>query len=131
MERVSPVNTPVPPRAVFLLQIISAEWPHQVVRLPAGGVLERDLTRVIAAQILDHGLKEALVQDIADACVARILSKGVGFWRTEEHVRRAIIHGIQEAFDDLPNFRGQVTAATESGIRDAIRALKVETVQAI
>lgn len=69
----------------FLIQIVDGET-GQVVVLPGGGRVERDL--IVAC---------------TDAAVAR----GVGFLRTEAHVRWAI----------------------DGGITDAVRALKREMVR--
>lgn len=63
---------------VFLLQIVKPDG--SVVQLPAGGKLERDLIQV---------------------CTAAIVSKGVGFWKTESQVKAAIEAGIAEAIRDL------------------------------
>ena len=65
---------------LYLLQIVDAAAPHAVVRIPAGGLLERDLVHV---------------------CTEAIVSKGVGFFRTEAQVRRAIEQGITDAIRDL------------------------------
>lgn len=72
---------------LFLLQIVEASAPHVVVRLPAGGRLERDLV---------------------EACTRAIVSKGVGFFRTEAHVRQAIAEGITEAIRALKQDTTQV-----------------------
>ena len=66
-------------KPAFLLQIVNAD-DFAVVRIPAGGRLERDL-----------------VADITKAVVA----KGVGFLKTEAQVKKAISTGIAEAFRDL------------------------------
>ncbi len=66
--------------ALFLLQIVHTAEPHKVVRLPAGGALERDL--------------------IAD-CTKAIVKRGVGVFRTEAHVMQAIADGITEAINSL------------------------------
>ena len=63
---------------VFLLQIVDRQG--QVVRLPAGGQLERDFV---------------------EACTDAIVARGVGFWRTEAHVRDAITDGIAAAIRAL------------------------------
>lgn len=64
----------------FLLQIVDATEPYAVVRLPAGGALERDLVQT---------------------CVEAIVAKGVGFGKTEAHVRRAIDEGMTDAIRAL------------------------------
>lgn len=61
---------------IFLLQIVLAEAPHDVARLPGGGPLERDLIA---------------------ACTEAIVAKGVGFGKTEAQVRQAIAAGITDA----------------------------------
>lgn len=63
---------------LFLLQIVDRQGA--VVRLPGGGRLERDLV---------------------DACTRVIVSKGVGVFRTEAHVREAIREGMTEAIRAL------------------------------
>lgn len=68
------------PDALFLLQIVQAAAPHQVVRLPAGGPLELELI---------------------ERCTDAIMAKGVGFGRTEAQVRQAIIGGMTEVVRGL------------------------------
>lgn len=63
---------------VFLLQIVDRQG--SVVRLPGGGVLERDLI---------------------DACTRAIVARGVGVLRTEAHVRQAITDGITDTIRAL------------------------------
>lgn len=65
-------------RRVFLLQIAFPDGA--VVQLPAGGALERDLVAT---------------------CTAAIVGKGVGWFKSEAHVRAAISAGISEALTDL------------------------------
>ena len=72
----------------FLLQIVDADAPHAVVRLPAGGALERDLV---------------------EACTAAIVAKGVGVLKTEAHVREAIRSGLTEALTALKRETRQVS----------------------
>ena len=71
---------------LFLLQIVRAET-GEVVRFPGGGPLERDLI---------------------DACTEAIVSRGVGMWRTEAHVREAIAAGMTEAIMSLKRDTRQV-----------------------
>jgi len=63
---------------VYRLQI--ADLEGRVAQLPAGGRLERDF-----------------IGECADA----ILQRGVGFWRTEAHVRADIEAGITEVIREL------------------------------
>lgn len=63
---------------VFLLQIVKPDG--SVVQLPGGGKLERDLVA---------------------ACTDAIVSKGVGVFKTEAHVKAAIAAGMAEAIRDL------------------------------
>lgn len=65
---------------LFLLQIVKATPPHEVVRLPGGGPLERDLIQ---------------------ACTEAIVQRGVGLLKTERQVKAAIAAGITEAIRDL------------------------------
>ena len=65
---------------VFLLQIVEANPPHTIVRIPGGGVLECVLIKV---------------------CTDAIVSKGVGIFRTETQVRHAIQEGMTEAILSL------------------------------
>lgn len=65
---------------IFLLQIVDAQPPHDVVRLPGGGALEADLIEV---------------------CAAAIVKRGVGMFRTEAHVRQAVTEGMTEAIRGL------------------------------
>lgn len=64
---------------LFLLQIVDAKT-GAVVQLPGGGRMERDLI---------------------EACTAAVVTRGVGIFRTEAHVRAAIVAGITEAITDL------------------------------
>ena len=64
----------------FLLQIVEVDAPHSVVRLPGGGLLERDLIT---------------------ACTDAIVAKGVGFGKTEAQVRQAIAEGITDTIRAL------------------------------
>ena len=66
--------------AIFLLQIVEAQSPHPVVRIPGGGPLERDLIT---------------------ACTAAIVEKGVGLFRTEARVKQAILEGLTETIAAL------------------------------
>lgn len=63
----------------FLLQIVDTTR-GTVLKLPAGGQIERDLIT---------------------ACTDRIVRKGVGIWKTERQVRAAIADGITETIQDL------------------------------
>lgn len=65
---------------VYLLQIVDAEHPHQVVQMPGGGKLEREFV---------------------NACATAIVAKGVGLGRTEAHVERDVRDGIAEVIRDL------------------------------
>ena len=40
-------------------------------------------------------------RDLEEAIVNKILSKGVGFWRTESHVRKSIEAGLDEVLHEL------------------------------
>lgn len=64
---------------VFLIQIVDVER-HQVVRIPGGGQLERNL-----------------IQEV----VKRTVSRGVGYFRSEEHVSKAITEAITEVVREL------------------------------
>ena len=65
---------------LYLLQIVEVRPPHAVVRIPAGGPLERDLVQI---------------------CTDAIVAKGVGLFRTEAQVRKAIQSGMTEAISTL------------------------------
>ena len=67
-------------RPVFLLQIVKAEAPHDVVRLHGGGPLERDLIAL---------------------CTKAIVARGVGVFRTEKQVAKAIAEGLEAAILEL------------------------------
>lgn len=74
---------------LFWLQIVDVNG--KVVTLPdAGGKLERDLIA---------------------ACTNAIVSKGVGVFKTEAQVRKAIEDGITETFTDLKLKTEQVVSA--------------------
>lgn len=62
-------------QVLYHLQIVNAKT-GDLVRLPGGTALERDLIAV---------------------CTQAIVTKGVGLFRTEAHVRQAITDGITEA----------------------------------
>ena len=66
--------------ARFLLQIVDADPPHEIVRLPAGGPLERDLIR--------------------DGWEA-VKAKGVGFAKTEAQVEQAFVEGMTDMIRGL------------------------------
>lgn len=40
-------------------------------------------------------------RDLIEACTAAVVTRGVGIFRTEAHVRAAIVAGITEAITDL------------------------------
>lgn len=64
--------------AVFILQIA---YPNgDVVQLPAGGKLERDLIAT---------------------CTESILQQPMGWWRTDAKIRTAVSAGIQAALMEL------------------------------
>lgn len=65
----------------FLLQIVDAET-GVVARFPAGkrGQLERPLI---------------------DACTAAIVANGVGYFKSEAQVRKAITDGLTQVFTEL------------------------------
>lgn len=68
---------------MFLLQIVKAEPPYEVVaRVPGGGPLER--------QLIDH-------------CVAIISKRRLGWFTSEAKVKQAISEGMAEAILDLKN----------------------------
>ena len=64
----------------FLLQIVDADAPHAVVRLPGGGPLEIELIT---------------------ACWTAVKAKGVGFAKSEAQVERAFMDGMTEAIRAL------------------------------
>lgn len=62
---------------MFLLQIVESRAPqHALVRFPGGGPLEAEFI---------------------GRCTEAIVRRGVGFLRSEAHVRQAIADGITEA----------------------------------
>ena len=63
----------------FLLQIVDTET-GTVVQLPSGGVLEADLIR---------------------ACTEAAVTRGVGLFKIEAQVRRAIERGFREVLSSL------------------------------
>lgn len=65
---------------LFLLQIVDANEPHAVVRIPYGGSIEKDL--------IAH-------------CTQAIVNHGVGFFKTEAQVKDAISQGLTEAIATL------------------------------
>lgn len=65
---------------LFLLQIVSAEPPHEVARFPGGGALEREFIA---------------------ACTEAIVARGVGVLKTTGQVRSAIADGITETIRAL------------------------------
>jgi hypothetical protein len=105
---------------VFLLQIVDATSPWEVVRIPAGGTLERDLTSAIAREILQVS-GPALRDHVRDA----ILARGVGLFRTEAHVSA----DIDAALHALPT--SQIEALVTTAISGVFSALKRESVRAL
>ena len=67
-------------KPLFLLQIVRADPPHEVVRFPGGGPLERNLIH---------------------ACTEAIVARGVGLLKTERQVKAAITAGITDAIREL------------------------------
>jgi hypothetical protein len=65
---------------LFLIQIVHAGGDGAVAKIPGGGQLEADLTELF---------------------VSHILSKGVGFLRTQGHVEKDIRDGIKDAIMSL------------------------------
>lgn len=65
---------------LFLLQIVDANAPHDVVRIPAGGALEIDLRA---------RLRDAL------------MAKSVGIFRTKAQVGAALDEALIEVIDAL------------------------------
>ena len=105
------------PIPVFLLQIVRNIPPYDVVhRLRAGGPLERDLVAACATAIT--GL---IVEDITARAVEAIIARGVGLFRTEQHVTAAIRTALPDAI--AHGLQVQV----EAGITKAILDLKTET----
>lgn len=64
---------------LFVLQIVRP-GSTRAIQLPGGGQLELDLVA---------------------ACTAAIVKRGVGYGRSEAHVKRAISDGITEAITSL------------------------------
>lgn len=83
---------------MLLLQIVYPDG--QVVRFPAGGPMEAELTQLLSEKI------KARVQ-------ANILNKPVGLFRTHSQVAQAVAQGIDEGF--------------AQGIADALSAFKKST----
>lgn len=103
---------------LFLLQIVGANPPHAVVRLPAGGKLELDFIASGAAAAA------AQVAQLTDAFVGDVIARGVGLGRTEAHVE-AQVRAALEVY--LP----QVRSAIADGLTIMVAGLKAETVQVI
>lgn len=117
-------------RPVFLIQIVDASHPYDVVRLPGGGTLERDLTQLIASKLLAQGVTAALIRDMSDLLIQNVLKRRVGFWRTEAHVESALVTGVRETFDAYPSHDGAVSALVHQAIADAIMDIKRESTRA-
>lgn len=65
---------------LFLIQIVEAASNHAIALIPGGGPLEAELVEL---------------------CVAHIIPKGVGLFRTSAHVEADIRAGIREAIMGL------------------------------
>lgn len=68
---------------IFLLQIVHAEEPYDVVRRGPGGV------------------GGALEVDLRESITRAVLKRGVGVFKTEAVVAKALDEGITEAIMDL------------------------------
>ena len=137
---------------LFRLQIVDGKGV--IATLPGGGSLERDLIAMCTDAILSHGageigatcalaLREGLDTAI-DQCVAAIVSRGVGFLKTEAHVRQAVRDGLREVLLTqalvTKHMRHQVAAIWDAdevrtivaaGIASAIQTLKDHTKQVV
>lgn len=112
---------------MFKLQIVSAEddrEPADVVQMPGGGPLEVDFVDAATAAAVRHQAHPldqlAFKQSLEEA----IVRQGVGVFRTEAQVRRAIQQGLSEA---LQYQERTIRESIARGLDEAIRALKERT----
>src|ERR1044072_2752476 len=106
----------------FLLQIVHTD-SGQVVTLPAGGALERDLIEDCTNEILAE--RNGFQQTVVDACVAAIVAKGVGWFRSSTHVAEDIRAGLLETLQPPDD---KLRAHVRDGIRYAILKQKLATI---
>lgn len=99
---------------LFLLQIVEANPPHVVVRLPGGGALERELI----ASVTDAS--RAKIDELTEAFVGDVIARGVGFGRTEAHVEA-------DLRASLATYVGLLGDAIRSGVTETISDLKRES----
>lgn len=117
------------PKPHLFLQIVDENG--SVARLPAGGALEEELI---------HHFKTAIVEELAKVGVSHatqvnaladpILKKGVGFFKTQKKVEKAIRTGLLEVVSSTTAGLS-VDQAIADAIEGAILALKTKTIYVI
>jgi hypothetical protein len=115
----------------FLMQIIDRET-GDVVQFEPGRQVETDFVSDCAVQVVSSAdiSIPASSEDFIKACVDAVITRGVGFGRTESHVRQDLEDGIREVilkqgFDvEIAAARAELAARVESGVHKAIFNLK-------
>lgn len=120
---------------VFFLQI--ADERGAVVHLPAGGALERDLVQTFTDAVVQQGVQQflggrELQQRFLREATEAICAKGVGFWRTESHVRADIEAGLSETLTRfLMLIDADVRPLMRQGITQAVAQVKRQARSAV
>lgn len=119
---------------VFLLQIVHAEHPHKVARLPGGGNLELNLHTAIARQFaanLAPAIADLRRQVTADV-IAEVLRGGVGVFRTEAHVQEVVASVLETVLvEKLQGLQAIVPDLLAQTLEEVFRSLKMETTNLI
>lgn len=102
-----------------------------VAKLPAGGSLELDLITHFSEAILEE-LDRAGVSHATqvDHLVEPILRKGVGFFKTQAKVERAIRNGLLEATSSTKS-NLSIERAIKNALEGAIKSLKDKTIYVV
>ena len=113
---------------VFFLQIVDAHG--QVVTLPAGGALERDLVETIAKAVVaetsaDFLGSAAIRQRFFDAFAALITQRSVGVFVPQRQVLAAVEEAMAQTLTRfMAQLNADVTPAVERAIVRVIADLK-------
>ena len=98
---------------LFLVQIVRTTDNHPVAIFPGGRRLERDLIEICAAALVSS--------EMITACTQTIVDQGVGFFRTEAAVTRAIATGMKD--DTVKHAVGQVITQLFADLKAETRSL--------
>lgn len=111
---------------LFKLQIVPVDAPigADPIQLPGGSPLEVDLIAEAAEGALQHQLQHLDRPEFAQRLEDAIAAKGVGVFRTEAQVRRAIQAGLAEV---MTQQRADLRSALLVGLSGAVATLKEKT----